>query len=101
MANRTKPWSREQHLKMGKDLSKLGVELMDMQESVGKSYPYSTEPARGVRELIRGYNKVRGALVSRFFAEGHSTDGTSPYYPAGMKAVKAADPPEKEEADDE
>ena len=67
---------------------------MVMQESIGKAYPYSTEPARAVREMIRSFNKVRGALVSRFFGEGHSEDGTSPYYPPGMKPVKPDDPPE-------
>jgi hypothetical protein len=102
-AKRTKPFSTDQHKKMGKALSELGGELMDMQESIGNSYPYSTEPARAVREMIRAYNKTRGALVSRFFGEGHSEDGTSPYYPPGMKPVKPDDPPESAEAsgDDE
>lgn len=100
-AKRTKPFSSEQHKKMGKSISELGTELMDMQESIGNSYPYSTEPARAVREMIRAYNKVRGAMVSRFFGEGHSEDGTSPYYPPGMKPVKPDEPPESAETPDD
>lgn len=100
MANRTKPWNLTQHNAMGADLATLGTELMDMQESIGKAYPYSTEPAREVRNLIRGFNKLRGALVSRFFGEGHSTDGSNPYYPKGMKPVKVAEPTELSEKDE-
>jgi len=88
---RVKPYTQEQHNKMGKALAELGGDLMDMQASVLKSYAHSTEPARAVREMIRAYSRVRGALVARYFGEGHSTDGTTPYYPPGMVAVKPAE----------
>jgi hypothetical protein len=97
---RVKPFTDKQHEKMGDALAELGCDLMDMQDSILKSYAHSTEPARAVREMIRAYNRTRGALVSRFFGEGHSTDGTSPYYPQGMKLVKPAEPGDCCDADD-
>jgi hypothetical protein len=93
---RAKPFTQDQHAKMGKGLATLGGELMEMQDSVGKSYPHSTEPARAVRELIRSYNRVRSALVSRFFGEGHSVD-----YPVGMKPVKPAEKPDTDDGEEE
>jgi hypothetical protein len=94
------PFDQEQHKKFAGELVALASDLRDMRQSVEAHYPATGEAARACREMHRQFERVRAYLNSRYFSEGRSADGTTPYYPPGGLALN---PPASEdlEGDDD
>jgi hypothetical protein len=80
---RPKPFSAERHKGFAGTLCIMAQSIGEMQKTITEHYPSSTEPVRAVREFIRSFNKLRAGLNSKYFSEGQSSDGLTPYYPPG------------------
>lgn len=87
---KTKPWKREQHAEAAKSLGAMATQLEAMQKKVA-CYAPSSEVRRATREAVVGFNRMRMALNSRFFSEGHSADGTTVYFTKDIPVLKPED----------
>jgi hypothetical protein len=70
----------DQHKSMADAIDGLAEQAVNVREHLLTHYPKSTEPPRRAKAITDAVEELRRVLAGKFFAEGCSTDGRTPYF---------------------